>query len=180
MWQVVEYENLLSFCRECGRFGHDLESCDRRLPNTVSGQPHPSPTATLVGRLALNTSPVEPDGPSQIVERRHRGSKKESSNHSNGSAKLKEISKGKTISLTSNGSIKTDCENKGDAVDNFDSRPKIVKSRQAPMSKPTVESSGSGLSWKAKCVVPTGGSIAQRSKVNKVGPGGRPIVPKPA
>ncbi|CAN0856754.1 hypothetical protein LINGRAHAP2_LOCUS6578 [Linum grandiflorum] len=178
MWQVVEYENLPSFCRECGRFGHDLENCDHRRPTTISGPSPPSSTSALVESLGLNTTPVEPKGPWQTVERRCRRSKKESSGQLNGSTKFEGSIKGKFDSPPSNGSSKSVSEINGAGVGKFDSRPKNFKARQDPLTKPVVEASNSGLSWKAKSGVPTGGTVTQLMNMNKFGPNSRPTLPK--
>ncbi|CAN0920947.1 hypothetical protein LINGRAHAP2_LOCUS32342 [Linum grandiflorum] len=182
MWQVVEYENLPSFCRECGRFGHNLGSCARRLPTAVSDHVNypPSSKSVLVGKSVASISPVEPDGPWQTVERRRRRSKKESSNQLVDSAKSEEIIKGRTDSYPSNGSNKSTSEIKGVAVGNINFHSKISKTRQTLMPKPVAESSNSGLSWRAKSGVPTGGFVTQITKINRSGPGNRPIMPKHA
>ncbi|CAN0893285.1 hypothetical protein LINGRAHAP2_LOCUS18063 [Linum grandiflorum] len=63
IWQVVEYENLTSFCSDCGRFGHSSESCDRRSIPVVLTHVISNSVAvhSLAGITYFGDSLVEPE-----------------------------------------------------------------------------------------------------------------------
>ncbi|CAN0919046.1 hypothetical protein LINGRAHAP2_LOCUS31226 [Linum grandiflorum] len=63
-WQVIEYENLPCFCKDCGRFGHEASNCDSRL-GVVSPVSAASVSTVVVPCAAVITDdvPTEPEGP---------------------------------------------------------------------------------------------------------------------
>ncbi|CAN0884223.1 hypothetical protein LINGRAHAP2_LOCUS14777 [Linum grandiflorum] len=90
-WQVVEWENLPSFCRECGHFGHDAQSCDcccilasSTPTNSVPSASVPSPD----GSNQLGAKSVKLDGPWQTVTWRARRPNKGINISSNGSPQI--------------------------------------------------------------------------------------------
>ncbi|CAN0898137.1 hypothetical protein LINGRAHAP2_LOCUS19537 [Linum grandiflorum] len=82
VWQVVEYENLPSFCIGCGRFGHVQGGCPDRLsaipPLTLSSatKVHDDAPAPATVAPTMKASSV-PAGDWQIVVKKHRRQKKE-------------------------------------------------------------------------------------------------------
>ncbi|CAN0908429.1 hypothetical protein LINGRAHAP2_LOCUS25280 [Linum grandiflorum] len=100
VWQDVEYENLPSFCFECGLLGHEVSCCPRLdslvvVPDSrVAGAPLPVPPA---GEEEPSRSEF---GPWLTVQRKVRGIKKASLPPVSNGFDSKEARKGKSISQT--------------------------------------------------------------------------------
>ncbi|CAN0899344.1 hypothetical protein LINGRAHAP2_LOCUS20222 [Linum grandiflorum] len=64
VWQVIEYENLPSFCRKCGRFGHENDECGRKgVPEKpLLCPPSLSEPVLVPDPMVAVASPSEPDG----------------------------------------------------------------------------------------------------------------------
>ncbi|CAN0913333.1 hypothetical protein LINGRAHAP2_LOCUS27857 [Linum grandiflorum] len=84
VWQIVEYENLPSFCIGCGCFGQGLSGCPNKM-NSMS----PAAVVSETSGPAVATSPaaeisLEPVGEWQVVGRKNRRLKKETHLSPNG------------------------------------------------------------------------------------------------
>ncbi|CAN0924778.1 hypothetical protein LINGRAHAP2_LOCUS34384 [Linum grandiflorum] len=162
VWQVVEYENLPCFFRECGRFGHEADKYDRRRSSNGSVVAIPVGSATNGSNLTpTGAALIEPEGPWQTVEKRRRHSKKENFNQSNGNAKSEGVGRGKPNKLPVMSSAKSVSPiNKSTLEDKTVGGLKHGESRLGQGTKPKIGPSISGLSLQQKTYVPTGGSVA--------------------
>ncbi|CAN0906723.1 hypothetical protein LINGRAHAP2_LOCUS24417 [Linum grandiflorum] len=171
-WQVVKYENLHSFCRDCGRFGHEVGMCDRRRSLVSSTPECPVPLAVVSspdGSNQMGANSVEPDGPWQIVTRKTRRPNKGSNASSNGTPQIGGEGKGKqnqgVLKLgRSDSSVKSAS---GGKISDLPSSKKlsvfVQKSdgRSDGFKKVANGPSSSGLNKKKKSKVQTDGSVAQ-------------------
>ncbi|CAN1156818.1 hypothetical protein LINPERHAP2_LOCUS21174 [Linum perenne] len=75
-WQVVEYESIPVLCFECGKIGHEAESCARRKQDVDNNGG--SREASLLSSDAVNPPEVVPSrpsdgyGPWMVVARKQR------------------------------------------------------------------------------------------------------------
>ncbi|CAN0826306.1 hypothetical protein LINGRAHAP2_LOCUS648 [Linum grandiflorum] len=169
-WQVIEYENLPCFCKDCGRFGHEASNCDSRL-GVVSPVSTARVSTVVVPCAAVITGdvPAEPEWPWQMVSRKHRRAKKASLPHSISSAQSKEEVKGRNnqgISkvIGKDGSFLIKNSTAGKKYNGT----KIPKGRTDKVNKNGVGPSGSGLSSKQKEQTRSGGSIVKQNHVRSV------------
>ncbi|CAN0899550.1 hypothetical protein LINGRAHAP2_LOCUS20337 [Linum grandiflorum] len=189
IWQVVEYENLPSFCSICGRFGHSSESYDRHSGSTIS-DPVVSKHVEAVQPVRISYSgdaPVEPDGPWQMVMKKRWRPKMASAPSSNGSAFSSSLGKGKmnqpnprnlnhgmpsqnySASLEKQAGVNKQVNTRpADSILNKKVRPaneaRVPKARLAHSSKAASVSDGSGLSSSQKQSVPVGGLITRSGR----------------
>ncbi|CAN0884009.1 hypothetical protein LINGRAHAP2_LOCUS14712 [Linum grandiflorum] len=186
IWQVVEYENLPSFCSDCGRFGHSSASCVRHLGHTVSAPEILKPVAaqTPADITYSGDSPAEPEGPWQTVVKKRWRPKMAGASNPNGSVISVDLGKGKLNPLNPKGSFRGNPSINSSvfggkffgggklAIDQPTttdmikiSRPateaKIPKARSAQLPKAVSKSSISGLSSTQKLNVPMGGKVVR-------------------
>ncbi|CAN0926310.1 hypothetical protein LINGRAHAP2_LOCUS35272 [Linum grandiflorum] len=163
VWQVLEYENLPTFCRKCGRFGHENGGCDRfsecHAPQVVVVPPPPiapnvdaAPTAepeglwhTVVRRRRPNkVISTIPDGQAQSV-----GNGKGKNNHNKSKIKFRHD----VAQISAHAVVRK--------LSDMDSS----SNGWADSARPNTSiPSGSGLSLKHKSHTPTGGSVVAGSK----------------
>ncbi|CAN0925860.1 hypothetical protein LINGRAHAP2_LOCUS34987 [Linum grandiflorum] len=97
VWQEVEYENLPSFCFECGLLGHEV-SCCPRLDSLVVSPDLRVAGAPLPVQSAGEEEPSRSEfGPWLTVQRKVQGIKKESAPSVNNVVDSREARKGKSI-----------------------------------------------------------------------------------
>ncbi|CAN0906437.1 hypothetical protein LINGRAHAP2_LOCUS24251 [Linum grandiflorum] len=176
VWQVIEYENLPSFCRTCGRFGHSVENCDQRHISTdvIEADPPPHVDPPVDGALPSDDLPTEPDGQWHTVTRKKWRPKKETRNQPNGSTPSMDLGKGKPIHITSKGVnhgihiLTKSAYVKRPALEMIAHGPlHSAQSRPAHGTKNTNELASCGLSSKEKKQIHTGGSIFHQGHVSK-------------
>ncbi|CAN0886793.1 hypothetical protein LINGRAHAP2_LOCUS15443 [Linum grandiflorum] len=173
VWQLVEYENLPLFCRDCGRFGHDSGNCSRR---SLDLTPAPSLVvpATQSGTVVVHGATTEPDGPWHNVARRNRRTNKATPSISNGSVsgngkgKLNQEKIKNQANHVSSSTISSQLGKKsalakikkGKACLVHESLVGPLRTTQSgPVKIVDTTTSVSGLSSKQKAQGPTGGSI---------------------
>ncbi|CAN0872505.1 hypothetical protein LINGRAHAP2_LOCUS10135 [Linum grandiflorum] len=164
VWQVVEYENLSSFCRGCRCFGHSLDFCESRLKQT------PLPAVSSKTPAMVNTTETvarslpEPAGHWQVVMRSGRRKNKEIAQQSNGLPQSHDLIDGKSNLISSksvsNGQYSKDIRKVSTSV-GAASTVKLSQSKGAGVSRITKSGSGS-----VKCTN-TGPSISGLSPFQK-------------
>ncbi|CAN0836846.1 hypothetical protein LINGRAHAP2_LOCUS1628 [Linum grandiflorum] len=175
VWQVVEYENLPSFCRGCGCFGHFLDSCESRFnPAPIADDSTLTPTLIKTSETVAGDLP-EPTGHWQVVTRRSRRKNKETSQQLNASPQSQDLKVGKSNLIypksVSNGQPLRDFKKASKyVVTSAPPTAKLSQSKEAGSTRTTKLDLGSlkfsksgpstsGLSPSQKIQSATGGSI---------------------
>ncbi|CAN1848774.1 hypothetical protein LINPERHAP1_LOCUS39061 [Linum perenne] len=76
-WQKVEYENIPMLCFDCGKVGHESESCPCKQALVLNSPFTSSPTPTTQGAAPPMASQPDSFGPWMVVARKHRRQRRE-------------------------------------------------------------------------------------------------------